>query len=226
MLRQFVAKARQRLRGHGKTNAEIFDQIYRDKSWRGKGEISSGLGSNAENSSAYEDYVVGYILENGVRSIVDVGCGDFQVSARILARVPDRVTYIGVDVSQLAVDHNQRKFGSDRVRFVCADAATDPLPEGDLGLVREVLQHLSNADIAKILPKLEKFPHALVTNTVKLGANTINFDIPTGSASRAALGSGLWLDKAPFHRSVEQVLGIRHGSHSTEIITVRLLPSS
>ncbi|MGV8833285.1 MAG: class I SAM-dependent methyltransferase [Devosia sp.] len=219
-MKKILSRLAQRFRSYGKSNQQVFDQIYRAKTWKGPGEISSGLGSLPNNSQQYEDAVVAYVQDHGIRTIVDVGCGDFQVSERILRRLPDIVHYTGVDVSTVAIEHNQRKFANERVSFQVLDAASAPLPSGDLVLVREVLQHLPNADISKILSKLDEFPHALITNTVHTDARKKNFDIGAGSASRAGLGGGLWLDLPPFSRKVKPILIVVHDSHPTEIQTV------
>jgi len=222
LIKNLFSRTRQKMRAFGKSNQQVFDEIYLKRGWRGPGEISSGLGSLPSNSRQYEDHVVKYVLDNEISSIVDVGCGDFQVSQRILTRLPETVRYTGLDVSQVAIDHNQRKFSNNRIAFMCLDAASSSLPEGELVLVREVLQHISNADIANILPKLKNYPHALLTNTEHNQAKRVNIDIAPGSASRAGLGGGLWLELEPFWCNVEDQLVVTHGSHPTKIRTIRL----
>lgn len=222
MLKQAVIKVRQRLKSAGKSNKDVFDEIYRSGTWKGPGEISSGLGSTPENARDYEDFIVAYIERHDIRSMVDVGCGDHQVSHRILARIPWTVDYTGLDVSSVAIDHNTAKFANEHVRFRCADAAQEELPAADLVVMREVLQHIPNTDVARILPRLKRFPHALVTNTVAKHATRLNVDIAPGSASRAALGSGLALELPPFGEEVEEMMRTSHKDHPTEIVTVRL----
>ena len=223
MFKKAAIAARQKLKSLGKNNGSVFDDVYRNKLWRGEGEISSGLGSSPANSKSYEDLIVAYIEANDIRSMVDIGCGDHQVSHRILQRVSRPITYTGLDVSSVAIEHNRQKYGTENVSFICADAASSDLPEADLVTVREVLQHIPNADIAKILPKLKEFEHAVITNTVARNARNYNVDIAPGAASRAALGSGLLLDLPPFNCNVEVIDRKPHDDHPTEIITVRLL---
>ena len=46
---------------------------------------------------------------------------------------------------------NQERHGSPSRSFVVADAVSDPLPEADVVLCREVLFHLGFADIRRLL---------------------------------------------------------------------------
>lgn len=214
--------AMQLIRARGRPNSAIFDEIYAKNGWGGSG-VYSGPGSEEVNSRAYEELVAAYALEHGVRSIVDIGCGDFQVSRRILARLPDSVSYRGLDVSRIAVERNTALFANDRISFAQCDAAKDDLPPADLVLMREVLQHLSDRDIQAILPKLRRYPHAIVSNTRRKGATPRNADQPSGASSRAGISGGLWLELPPFNQAIEQLLVVEHAHAPTEIVTVRLV---
>jgi hypothetical protein len=61
-------------------------------------------------------------------------------------------------------------------------------------LIREVLQHLSNAQILKVLPKLQAYRWVLVTER-HMGA-TPNVDQSHGAPTR--VGSGVYLEQKPF----------------------------
>ena len=200
-LKPLLKRAAQFVRARGRPNSAIFDEVYRKNFWGGDG-LYSGVGSEEINSREYEQLIVDYVTANGIQSIVDVGCGDFQVSQRILDRLPDSVTYRGLDVSHVVAQRNNRLFASDRISFAQSDAAKDELPPADLVLVREVLQHLSNRDILAILPKLRRYPHALVTNTRRKGAQPRNGDQASGASSRVATCGGLWLKLPPFDQAV------------------------
>ena len=91
---------------------------------------------------------------------------------------------------------------------MCLDIVEDKLPEGDLCLIRQVLQHLSNDDILKVLGKLKQYKYALITEhvTVKDKAAVINADIHTGHRTRNALLSGVYLDEPPFSMNCEVIL--------------------
>ena len=71
------------------------------------------------------------------------------------------------------------------MRFFHADATRAPLPAADLLLVKDVLQHWSNADIAAFLPQLSKYKSALITGSFPPHALAyVNRDMPAGANFR------------------------------------------
>ena len=65
-------------------------------------------------------------------------------------------------------------------------------------IIRQVLQHLSNAAILTVLEKLEAYSYLLVTEHLPKGAFTPNLDILTGQGIRLKHQSGVNLEQAPF----------------------------
>ena len=90
------------------------------------------------------------------------------------------------------------------------DMAREALPEGEVVFIRQVLQHLSNAEIEPVVRQIErKFKYLVPTEHVPLGtALTPNLDKPTGRDVRIHRGSGIVLTAAPFNlrAKAEQVL--------------------
>jgi SAM-dependent methyltransferase len=138
------------------------------------------------------------MAERNLKSVVDLGCGDFRVG-RLLAA--SGVSYIGVDVVEPLIAENTRRYGSPTVRFQCADITSDALPEGELCLIREVLQHLSNAQVSAVLARLPKYKYALITEVhpEDFQHYRINRDKPHGASSRLGHFSVLCLDHPPFN---------------------------
>jgi hypothetical protein len=100
------------------------------------------------------------------------------------------------------------------------------LPDGDLFLLRQVLQHLDNERIGRVLERLLG-PHVLVTEHVpsRPGARA-NRDKPMGPDIRLYAGSGVFPELPPFNRPVQTLLSLPcpfHG-HDAVLRTVRLLP--
>jgi hypothetical protein len=50
------------------------------------------------------------------------------------------------------------------------------LPEAELIVVRQVLQHLDNKSIATILEKCKKYKYALITESIYINASEYNID--------------------------------------------------
>lgn len=178
---------------------DVFTKVYTDGKWGGDpGTFFSGPGSNEEAARPYADFVTRFIAERGVKSVADLGCGDFRVG-RLIAT--SGVSYTGVDVVEGLIAENTRRYASPTVRFQCADITSDALPEGELCLVREVFQHLSNAQVSATLARLSKYKYVLITEVHPddLRHYRINRDKPHGATSRLAHFSVLQLDKPPFN---------------------------
>ncbi len=106
-----------------------FQRIYRENLWGGqRGEFCSGLGSDADHAATYAALVSDFIREHGVRSVVDLGCGDFTVARRFLT---DGIRYVGVDIVPELIDHHRRVHTRDGVSFVCLDLVDDPFRQID-----------------------------------------------------------------------------------------------
>ena len=99
---------------------------------------------------------------------------------------------------------NTARFANERIEFRNLDMVTDPLPEGDLCIIRQVFQHLSNGDIATVLRKTRKYPLLLVTDEQVVGDHSHgNIDIIPYHGTRRLFGQGLKLEAAPFSARVE-----------------------
>jgi SAM-dependent methyltransferase len=182
--------------------AEVFKEIYERGEWGGgaAGDFVSGSGSSVAQTTDYVAAVVNFIQSRGVRSLVDLGCGDFRVGNRIVSAVGDSLDYVGVDVVPDLIKRNQHLFGSDHVRFVCRNIVDDQLPEGDVCLLYQVLQHLSNAEIIKVLASANVYPYVLITEHYPAPGRLrkANRDKPHGADTRVADGSAVALDRLPF----------------------------
>jgi|GEM_PF-1525990 len=186
----------------GKNNMEVFSDIYHHQSWgRGKTEFYSGPGSHEpELIGPYIQLLQNLIINNNIHVICEVGCGDFNIMGQVLANM-NRVTYSGIDVVSDLIDYNIEKFGQSGRSFVCMDAAQTEtkLPQADLLIIRQVLQHLDNHDVQNILVKASQYPFVLVTEDIYEGEDVIyNLDKVRGASTRVLRSSGIYLEKPPF----------------------------
>ena len=183
--------------------SKIFDKIYVDKLW-GKDELEdrlfSGEGSyDPKLTDNYVKVIEDFLLSLNNPSVLDLGCGDFEVGKRL---IPYIFKYIAADVSSLVIEQNKKRFSETDVKFIHLDASSNELPSVDLIIVRQVLQHLSNDDIEKTLDKikLSKSRFLCVTEHLPVNQDFIpNADKPTGVGIRLGLGSGVDIEKYPFN---------------------------
>lgn len=195
--RQRVA-TRQQEKFAARSVEDTFTEIYRNNLWGGDpGEFFSGQGSRGERAQNYAEAVRKFIAENQINRVVDLGCGDFQVASMF---VDGSFHYTGCDVVGELVEYLDQTYGSDTVEFRCVNLVRDDLPAGDLGLIRQVLQHLSNAEIKQVLEKCSRFRYLIVTEHYPAPKFelTSNLDIPHGPETRLHYNSAVALDRPPF----------------------------
>jgi hypothetical protein len=189
---------------------EIFSDIYKMNAWGGEtGEFYSGDGTYSPNVPLYVDLVQELIRKNELKSVLDIGCGDFRVMSQVTDKVD--VMYTGADVVDDLIQRNQQEFGGAQTKFVKLNAIDDELPDADLITIRQVLQHLGNDQILKILPKLSKFKYVLITEHVLIGDDVVpNYDKIPGPHIRSRSLSGVYIDLPPFNvQNVKVVLEVR-----------------
>ena len=133
--------------------------------------------------------------------VCDLGCGDFNVGKELL---PFAKEYKAIDIVPALMAHNKQKFKKDNLTFYTLDIAKDALPAGDCAIVRQVLQHLSNAEIKAIVEKLYQFKYVILTEHLPEGVFEPNTDIISGQGIRLKKQSGVKLLAAPFHFKVKE----------------------
>lgn len=139
-----------------------FSEIYSSHNWGGGSR--SGPGSDVSAVSEYSNLLRRLLDELQVKSVTDLGCGDWTFSKTIDWGDRD---YHGVDVVPALVSNLTSKYGATNRHFSCRNIIQDDLPTADFCVCKDVLQHLSNASAAAILGKVKKFKYALVTNDVR-----------------------------------------------------------
>ena len=83
---------------HAKHSArEVFSEVYAKRQW-GPNDFNSGPGSHGEPAQVYAECV---LEGHNIKSVVDLGGGDFEVGMRI---TPGCERYIGIDVVPALID--------------------------------------------------------------------------------------------------------------------------
>ena len=154
---------------------EAFRRHYEtdDSHWGGH----SGGGSLPYWNIEYRAFLERFIHLNHIRSIVDIGCGDWQFS-RFLNF--EGIEYRGLDVVASVVDRNRARFGSPNVTFELMPGDLSLLPSADLVIMKDVLQHLPDNNIMEFKDVLDRYPRALVSNSYRKLNTPTNVDIAPG----------------------------------------------
>ena len=98
------------------------------------------------------------------------------------------INYTGIDIVPDLIERNKLLFATNNIKFMIGDICTDSLPKCDLLIVRDVLFHLSNADLTLFQKNLHKtnFEYLLVSQHAH--GETSNKDIFTGDFRELDIG--------------------------------------
>ncbi len=133
------------------------EQVYEINLWGGdKADFYSGEGSHRpEIVNPYIAAVTAFLTSfEPPLTVCDLGCGDFNVGKEL---VPHTKKYVAVDIVPSLIARNKETFKAPNLEFQCLDIATADLPSADCAILRQVLQHLSNAEIQSIVNKLAAY---------------------------------------------------------------------
>lgn len=143
-----------------KANVEdVFSFIFRQGFWHP--DVKSGEGSIPSRNRRYMKILRDFFREKQIKSVVDLGCGDWSFSQQIDW---SGIDYLGIDIVPELIDSLNTRFGRPGVRFRRDNLVTCPLPRADLAISKDVLQHLPGSMIAQYLERLTSFKYAILTN--------------------------------------------------------------
>ena len=167
----------------------VFDLIYLYGFWgrNASGEGSSGPGSTEEVTREYRRFLETLVREEGIASVVDAGCGDWEFSQYIDWGEAD---YLGIDVSSVVLDRLHTRYLRPKVRFQ-QGSVVDVLPPADLLIVKDVLQHLPNEDVMQFIRnnlQRGRYKFAVLTNSREPNDGDNNGNILRGSYRGLDLG--------------------------------------
>ena len=174
-------------------------QVYEKNLWGGdQSEFYSGLGSHdPQTVDPYLAVVADFLKAFECPPVVcDLGCGDFNIGKQLLKFCKK---YIGIDIVPALIAHNKKELKADNLEFQALDIATDDPPSGDCAILRQVLQHLSNSEIKRVVEKLYHFNYVILTEHLPEGDFEPNKDIISGQGIRLKKQSGVDLSAPPFN---------------------------
>lgn len=166
---------------------ETFSRIYASGGWvhGSDRESLSGSGSEASATAGLVQRLEKAMRQLGCRSLVDVGCGDWNWMRR---EVFD-FDYMGVDIVPKVIARN-RQYERSNVRFGVCNVIEEVPPKADLALCREVLFHLSFKDVRRAVANIARAAAYLCATT--------DHDILFNSDIRTGDFRAINLMRAPF----------------------------
>ncbi len=179
-------------------------QIYEKNLWGGPGSgYYSGVGSHhPELINPYLATMSSFLTAFKTPPVVcDLGCGDFNIGKEL---VEYSKKYNAIDIVPNLIARNKTTFKAENLEFHSLDIAKDELPSGDCAILRQVLQHLSNAEIKSVVEKLYDFKYVVLTEHLPEGNFSPNKDIISGQGIRLKKQSGVNLLASPFCFKVKE----------------------
>lgn len=156
--------------------AQRFTTIYETHFWEDD-QSRSGGGSNLYATKKIREALPSLFSKYGVRSVLDLPCGDFFWFKEMKL---DLDSYVGGDIVVPLIASVAEKYTSPARSFRVMDLTKDALPDCDLILVRDCFIHLSLESIFAALENItqSKIRYLLTTHFTDGAANG---DIETGS---------------------------------------------
>lgn len=195
----------------------VMHQIYEMKLWGGEDSTDFYSGRGSHSSEIVKPYireVIGFLNSFTKKLVVcDLGCGDFNIGKHL---VPHTEKYIGIDIVSNLIERNRNLFKNKNLEFHCLDISEDALPNGDCVIVRQVMQHLSNAEILKLLTKLINYKYVIVSEHLPLGYFEANKDIISGQGIRLKKNSGVDIEQAPFSMKTTLIKNLGISSYDSQ----------
>jgi len=152
-----------------------FTNVYDTNTWGDNNNSnykgSSGPGSNIlYNDKTYIPFMHKFLEEYKIKSVVDLGCGDFVIGLLLYGH--KQLDYTGYDAYKGVVDYNTDKFKeNNKFKFIHSDFTSDTdrinLKSADLCVIKDVLQHLPTKTITNFMDfiiKSKKYKYILIIN--------------------------------------------------------------
>ena len=162
-----------------KIRKNAFRHIYLSNHWQNYFKLDlqksrSGPGSNLNYTSNMSRELKKFFVEKNIKTILDIGCGDFIWMNLLLNKYYNYDKYLGLDIVDELIKNNNLKYSNDKISFKTFDLVKDEIPKGfDIILIRDVFIHLKNEQIVNFLNLLKNLDIKFfgVTSTPSLKKN-------------------------------------------------------
>ena len=182
---------------------DAMNQIYEMNLWGGnQRDFYSGTGSHdLKIINPYLKNLIAFLESYNTSLVVcDLGCGDFNIGKH-LTKYSKK--YIAIDIVENLINRNKNLYKADNLEFYCLDITKDELPSGDCIILRQVLQHLSNTEIQKVIKKILAYKYIILTEHLPLANFIPNKDIISGQGIRLKQNSGVNILEPPFNLKIK-----------------------
>lgn len=153
---------------------DVFGTIYDTNSWT----EGSGPGSLVEVNREYLELLANFFKWNNIKRVADIGCGDFQLMRHFDF---SNIEYIGYDVVSQVIARNKSVYSTNNIEFRDMPDDVAEIEGGDIVLIKDVLIHLENEEVTRLLTVLsEKFRFVLTVNDINKEGIEANAAITTG----------------------------------------------
>jgi hypothetical protein len=152
------------------SNESRFTDVYEKSRWFWRGTMS-GEGSAWSECEHLAQWLESEV-DQGMRSVLDMGCGDLEWISRCASVTGGKVEYFGVDVVPTLIAHHRRIFPwfKGEVR----DLEEMPKIEADIVILKDVLFHLCNGAAGQILMNVNAGTWRRLLVSTHLGANNVD----------------------------------------------------
>lgn len=147
-------------------------------------ESHAGADSMLDATRILRERIPQIAKQRNLKSIVDIPCSDFNWMKEIVFRFEK---YIGGDIVPQCIIENNEKYSNSRIKFIEFDVLSDVIPDGDLLIVRDLLEYCPLEDGKKIIESIKKSncKYVLMTTWRNINDNDyfkshINSDIQYG----------------------------------------------
>lgn len=209
----------------------VMEQIYQNHLWGGKEfDFYSGEGSHDLTIiNRYLEAVINFLKSHhDSLTVCDLGCGDFNIGKHLVKHTKK---YTAVDIVEGLIDRNKALFKGDNLEFQCLDISKNEFPKADCVILRQVLQHLSNSEIRRILNKISRYKYIILTEHLPISDFVPNKDKIACQGIRLKQNSGVNIVAEPFNFDTEQVeilneaiLGDKKSIIVTSLYTTKIRP--
>lgn len=153
------------------SNFECAKEFVRN-GMKGGTESISGGGSSMSSTTAIRYFLPKYVEKYNIESMLDIGCGDWHWMSEIRSEMPD-VDYEGWDALEDMIDPMTEQYGNENTRFLVKDIINNEYPKVDMVMARDVLFHLKEEYLQKVLNNIREagVKYLLATTFPKLEKN-------------------------------------------------------